>query len=395
MKNKIFLVSVIILALLGLVACDSLWNVSNGTNVNFNLNLEDYLPKSNRSSVLRSSVPLGDDDDSYSIYVGLYYGSNDTLIEEVKLTQNDVENRNAANLRVEFENVPTGVGVYASVKILNDTTDYVGDPLHFSAVSDIERLKKGENKLEAKPNVVFYDGSALSYAAVSSDDNSRSVSNNEVLGAAIDMLGGEDRIKRGATIYVSDLIDMNQGNTSWEYPGLTLKRGKDYSGVLISGSAGGTLSAVTLDGNREYYTADGPLLYLNRGDPFTIKERVILQNNNNIKEPGGGLRIDGPSSDVLASLDFSGTIRNNTSPTGGGLYALDTDITFNTGAGIYDNNVTDSNDKGNGILLNGGSLKAISKLETGVSTKIPTGQNLYVESNTWYIEFFAPSSISE
>ncbi len=412
MKKRHVIVMVFIISII-FTACDSMWSVQSVPDVALRFDLSKYLPENDSAlePLFSRSIPLGSPEMavSYTIDVSLHYGSTDAIIETKRFSHSDFDD--VANILVEFEEIPTTAPVYASITIL-DNTAAGEDPLFFSAISDIKRLTSGDNVLEARPNVVFYDEDRLRYST--KEDGSATVNEVEVLERAIEMLGGEERVKRGATIYAKKSILIEQ-NAPWDYAGLTVKKGGDDI-TLLEGT--GSLYTVTLDGNKEYYSgrnlvridgsgsgsytisgnvvlknndardSDGGALYVNNVSTLTF--RGVIQDNETTANGGGmylnnveNLRFLGSIVNCSAGLEgggmylnntttipsFSGSILNNRADTAGGLYANNNiSITFNAGSAVYGNTNTaiEGGENGNNLYFNeAATLTSTSQLNMG------------------------------
>ncbi len=136
-----------------------------------------------------------------------------------------------------------------------------------------------------KPNVVFLDPSITDPAP---QDGLTPYTAVNTLDKAIAKLGGDSAMRKDATIYVMDTINLVNGDTMvLDYPGLTLKRYSETAGYYIISMKEITpdermslvLKNITIDGSRELGFNVGPLIYIGSeasSFPSPLPERLVL-----------------------------------------------------------------------------------------------------------------------
>ncbi len=209
------------------VSCDSLWVVNNSASISFDLQLKDILasstPKMHEPSLIDSNSLIPDiDDEGYDVVVTLHKSSSDKVIASETLTVDEAEGSN-----ILFEEIAVNQTVYAKIEIKPNNR------LIFRARTLDTKLKRGENFLLARPNVMFLSEGGLS---VSLGSDVLDIGNEEAPGLpelqfAYDYMSIDGKLLPNAEVYVSSRLHPKE-NEVWNLPGLTLIQENPVSVVI-------------------------------------------------------------------------------------------------------------------------------------------------------------------
>ncbi len=179
------------------------------------------------------------------------------------------------------------------------------------------RLIQSGNHINAETNMVYLAGTSATNTIKGNDANDGSSPQKAVatFGRAKQIL--ENR--NGAWIIVVDTVDVS-GNEHWDLSGIRrstmLQRGNGFDKrpiVRVPTGTSLTLSAITLDGNKNTTTAQEALVSVTGGN-LIINEDTLITNAKSA--------LDGAAINVLGgSLTINGgMISNNAARSGGGVY---------------------------------------------------------------------------
>ena len=192
--KKLRLISSIFVSMIGVLffsSCDSLWQIEETKQISVQFTIP--------SKILLSTISNtgNGDDEPLLASVLLKEEGSMTVLQEKAI---EIIDNNYTTLQVKFSNLTPNLNVYAIITVTKD------DTVHFSAQSLPMLLQPGKiNILETRPNAVFVSNEgkedAVGYYSASPVNS---------ITKAIEILGGKSSLRKHATVYVMDTLELTK-----------------------------------------------------------------------------------------------------------------------------------------------------------------------------------------